>query len=80
MCMLSRVGLFSDPMDCSPPGSSVHGISRALLLECFPPLGGLLDPVIESVSPALFHCFPPEQRVLWGLCREKGVWSFASEF
>ena len=22
-----------DPMDCSPPGSSVHGISRARILE-----------------------------------------------
>ena len=24
----------SDPMDCSPPGSSVHGIFQARLLEC----------------------------------------------
>ena len=24
---------FSDPMDCSPPGSSVHGISQARVLE-----------------------------------------------
>ena len=23
----------SDPMDCSPPGSSIHGISQARLLE-----------------------------------------------
>ena len=23
----------SDPMDCSPPGSSVHGISQARILE-----------------------------------------------
>ena len=23
-----------DPMDCSPPGSSVHGIFRARILEC----------------------------------------------
>ena len=23
-----------DPMDCSPPGSSVHGISQARILEC----------------------------------------------
>ena len=26
--------LFSDPMDCSPLGSSVHGISQARILEC----------------------------------------------
>ena len=25
---LSRLQLFCDPMDCSPPGSSVHGISQ----------------------------------------------------
>ena len=24
----------SDPMDCSPPGSSVHGIFQARVLEC----------------------------------------------
>ena len=24
---------FFDPMDCSPPGSSVHGISQARILE-----------------------------------------------
>ena len=31
--MLSHVGLFCDPMDCSPPGPSVHGISQARILE-----------------------------------------------
>ena len=31
--MLSRVRLFWDPMDCGPPGSSVHGILRARILE-----------------------------------------------
>ena len=30
---LSRVRLFCDPMDCSPSGSSVHGISQARTLE-----------------------------------------------
>jgi len=30
---LSCVWFFSDPMDCSPPGSSVHGISQARILE-----------------------------------------------
>ena len=24
----------SDPMDCSPPGSSIHGIFQARVLEC----------------------------------------------
>ena len=30
---LSRVQLFCDPMDCSPPGFSVHGVSQARILE-----------------------------------------------
>ena len=30
---LSGVWLFCYPMDCSPPGSSVHGISKATILE-----------------------------------------------
>ena len=34
MCMLSRslVSRSCDPMDCSPPGSSVHGILQARIL------------------------------------------------
>ena len=31
--MLSRVWLFCDPVDCSLPGSSVHGILQARILE-----------------------------------------------
>ena len=30
---LSRVRLFCDPLDCSIPSSSVHGISQARILE-----------------------------------------------
>jgi len=47
------------PLDCSPPGSSVHGIFQARLLEWVavcPPPGDLPDPGIESkvlMSPAL---------------------------
>ena len=33
MCVFCRVRLFCNPMDCSPPGSSVHGISQARILE-----------------------------------------------
>ena len=32
-CCLSHIPLFCDPMDCSPPGSSVHGILQARILE-----------------------------------------------
>ena len=43
-----------DPMDCSPPGSSVLGILQARLLEGFPlpAPGDLPDPGIEPTSPA----------------------------
>ena len=33
LCLLSTVQLFFDPMDCSQPGSPVHGISQARILE-----------------------------------------------
>ena len=51
--MLSHVWLFLDPVDCSPPGSSVHGILQARILEWLPcpPPGDLPDPGIE---PCLF--------------------------
>ena len=44
-----------DPMDCSPPGSSVHGISRQEYWSGlpFPPPGDLPDSGIEPTSPAL---------------------------
>ena len=56
--LLQPCPTFSNPMDCSPPGFSVHGILHARLLGGFPcpPLGYLPDPGIEPVSlmsPAL---------------------------
>ena len=40
-----------DPMDCSPPGSSVHGFlqARILMVPC-PPPGNLLNPGIGPAS------------------------------
>ena len=57
-----------DPMDCSPPGSSVHGIFQAKVLEwgaiAFSP-GYIPDPGIEPASPALkadsLLSVPPEK-------------------
>ena len=31
--LLSRVWVFCDPMDCSPPGFFIHGIFQARILE-----------------------------------------------
>ena len=41
-----------EPMDCSPPGPSVHGILQARILEwiAFPPPGDLPDLGIEPMS------------------------------
>ena len=44
-----------DPMDYSPPGSSVHGILQARIMEwaAIPFSGDLPDPGIKPRSPAL---------------------------
>ena len=44
-----------DPVDCSLPVSSVHGIFQGRILEWvpFPSSGDLPDPGIEPTSPAL---------------------------
>ena len=43
-----------DPMDCHPPGSSVHGILQAKILEwvAMPLLQGIFLTAIKPVSPA----------------------------
>ena len=43
-----------DPMDYSPPGSSIHGILQVKTLGwvACPPPGDLPDPGIEPMSPA----------------------------
>ena len=42
-----------DPVDCSPPGSSVHGILQARILEwgAMPSFGDLPNPGIKPTSP-----------------------------
>ena len=44
-----------DPLDCSPPGSSVHGILQARILDGFPfpSPGDLPAPGMKPGSPAL---------------------------
>ena len=45
--------ILCDPIDCSPPGSSVHGIFQARILErfLFSTSGDLPDPGIKPSSP-----------------------------
>ena len=55
LCVGAGVGLgvtqscptLCDPMDCNPPGSSIHGIFRARILEWV----AIPDPGIEPMSP-----------------------------
>ena len=57
-----------DPIDSSPPGSSVRRILQARILECglpFPSPGDLLHPGIEPRSPVILFFF-------------KGFWDTAS--
>ena len=70
VCVHAQLLSLCDPMDGSPPGFSVHGISQARMLEWlpFPPPGDLPYPGIEPafpVSPALTGGFfvtePPEE-------------------
>ena len=52
---VSPVRLFCDPLDCSPPGSSVHGIFQERVLEqvAFPSPVDIPNPGVELGSPAL---------------------------
>ena len=55
-CVLSRFSRVQlcDPMDCSPPDSSVHGILQARILGwvAVPASRGSSNPGIKSASPA----------------------------
>ena len=46
---------FFDPMDCSPPGSSVRGILQARILEWMPFLSPGIFPT-QGWNPGLLHC------------------------
>ena len=53
-CSVTQACLTLRPVDCSPPGSSVHGISQARILEwvAISTAGDLTNPGIEPMSPA----------------------------
>ena len=56
VCVVAKSCLtLCDPMVCSPPGSSVHGILQARILEQqpFTSPGDLLDPGIQPKSLTL---------------------------
>ena len=53
-----------DPMDCSPPGSSAHGILQAITLECHPLPQGIFP--TQGSNPGLLHC----KRILYWLSHQ----------
>ena len=71
LCMLATQSCptLCDLIICSPPGSSVHGILQARILEwvAMPSSRGSSDPRIEPASPALaggfFTTAPPGKPV-----------------
>ena len=55
-----------DPIDCSPPGSSVCGILQARILKQVPPSPGYLN---NLLNPHLFHC----RRILYRLSHQRSL-------
>ena len=64
--------ILCDPIDCSPPGSSVHGISQARILG-FPSPWDLHDPGIKS---SLLDCRQILYLLSWTLIC--GLWNLVS--
>ena len=65
----------SNPMDCSPPGSSVHGISQARVLESGAIAFSRGSSRNQGSSPRLLHLvhwqvgsLSLNQRLWWGWC------------
>ena len=60
ICVLNQsCPVLCDPLDCSPPSLSVHGILQARILECvaiFLLQGNLPDPGIKATSPVSLRC------------------------
>ena len=84
VCVCSRAHLYPtlcDPMDCSLPGSSIHGIFQARMLEwlLFPPPEYLPDPGIEPsscvfcIAGRLLYTEPPESGQSQGLRFKLGL-------
>ena len=81
MLVIQLCPTLCDPMDCSLPGSSVHGIRQARTLEwvVIPFSRDLPDPGTEMPSPALqVDSLPSEPSVKLVICyhflKEKFSW------
>ena len=54
--LLKNVQLFCDPKDCSPPGSSIYGISQARILECVAISSSRGIFPTQKSNPGRLHC------------------------
>ena len=82
VCLVTQSCLtLCNPMDCSPPGSSVHGILQARILErvAISFSGDLPDPEIEPRSPALQADFLPSEPLECRRLSPTDVLGFARE-
>ena len=71
-CLVPQLCLsLCDLLDCSLPGSSVHGILQARILE-YPP-GDLPDPGIKSRPPALQADSLPGEPMILGCLNQQNV-------
>ena len=61
-------------MDCSPPGSSVHGILQARVLEWAATPGDLSNPGIKPESPALQADSLPAEPLGLSLFQNSGLY------
>ena len=83
-CMLSRFShvQLCDPMDGSPPGSSVHGILQTRILDglpCLPP--GDLPALLADSSPLSHGGSPSEAIYSRSICQEGvGEWRPQTRF
>ena len=53
----SCVWLFCDPMDCSPPGSSVHGVFQGKTLECSSSRGSGVTVITKAEGAGRWSCW-----------------------
>ena len=78
VCVFSLVQLFETPTDCSPPGSPVHGIFQARILERVAISFSRMNKVIYWSSLAHFFCMSPHLRMVFmHLNSEKNLGSFS---
>ena len=70
--MLVTHSSLCDPMDCSLPVSSVHGISQAKILEwvVIPLLQGIF--LTQELNLGLLHC----RQILYCLSHQEGPFAF----